>query len=54
MGQTQYIVLLHYRFKNKLVISVHVVIDIIGNILNMPRYVGSHPNTKDQKKMFYF
>ena len=48
MRQTQYLVLLHYRFKNKLVISVHVVVDIIGNILNIPRDVGSHTNTKHQ------
>ena len=47
MGQTQYLVLLHCRFKNKLVISVHVV-DITGNILNISRDVGSHTNTKHQ------
>ena len=29
-------------------ISVHVVADIIGNILNIPRDVGSHTNTKHQ------
>ena len=34
--------------KNKLVIYVHVVVDIIGNILNIPRDVGSHTNTKHQ------
>ena len=47
MGQTQYLVLLQYRLLNKLVISVHVV-DIIGNILNIARDVGSHTNTKHQ------
>ena len=29
-------------------ISVHVVADIIGNILNIPRDVDSHTNTKHQ------
>ena len=48
MAQTQYLVLLHYRFKNKLVISVHVVFDIISNRLIIPRDVGSHTNTKHQ------
>ena len=36
---TQYLVLLHYIFNNKLVISVHVVVDIIGNIVNIPIYI---------------
>ena len=29
-------------------ISVDVTVDIIGNILNIPRDVGSHTNTKHQ------
>ena len=53
MAQTQYLVFLHYSFKNKLVISVHVVVDIItGNILNIPRDVDSHTNTKHQVFIF--